>query len=123
MYTWKGARRGSKQEEAGNSWPSGGTGGGPISPSLPPDPHSHLNLFLPVFTAAFGLFTARAVCVLKTVYLTKNMKARAGLGRKTKSQGHPCGCTSPPPGRELPAHFPEQAGEGAASLQLRPRPG
>lgn len=50
--------------------------------SFPPNPHSHLNLFLPVFTAASGLFTAQR-CVLKTVYLTKKKKnttkARAGV--------------------------------------------
>ena len=35
-----------------------------------PNPLSQRSLFLPVFTAAFGLFTAQR-CVLKTVYLTK----------------------------------------------------
>lgn len=41
-----------------------------------PTPHSHLNLFLPVFTAAFGLFTAwRCVCV-KNGLSYKNMKTQ-----------------------------------------------
>lgn len=60
--------------------------------SLPtPTPTS---TFLPVFTAAFGLFTAwRCVCV-KNGLSYKNMKTRAGLGGAIKG-GHPCECIPP----------------------------
>lgn len=86
-------------------------------PSLPPNPHPHLNLFLPVFTAAFGLFTAQR-CVLKTVYLTKNMKARARIGEVRQIVGVPPLDASPYPGRDLP----EQEGQ-PTSLQFQPREG
>lgn len=72
MYMWK---VGGKREQVEGGWK--GLPGLVEAPSILPNPH--LNLFLPVFTAAFGLFTAQRH-VLKMVYLTKNMKARARLG-------------------------------------------
>lgn len=86
-------------------------------PSLPPNPHPHLNLFLPVFTAAFGLFTAQR-CVLKTVYLTKNMKARARIGEVRQIVGVPPLDASPYPGRDLPEQvYSSSPGKGAMVLQ------
>lgn len=84
---WKEAGERARVEEAGKGW------WGPIPPSaLPP-----LNLFLPVFTAAFGLFTAWQ-CVLKMVYLTKTRRPGLGLGVKTKSRGLPQECIPLPQG-------------------------
>lgn len=81
MYMWK---VGGKREQVEGGWK--GLPGLVEAPSILPNPH--LNLFLPVFTAAFGLFTAQRH-VLKMVYLTKKHEGQGQAWRIRQIVGSP----------------------------------
>lgn len=91
MYMWKeGGKR--EQVQGGGRGLPGLVGAAP--PSEPPLPSRPLPSYI---YSSIWLIYSTAVCV-KNGLSYKNMKARAGLGAKTSSRGHPHECIPLPQG-------------------------